>query len=107
MGTDAGLPGHLLRIPLCDDECRPSVGAEPCRVVDIDRVQQRDVPVVGGTPLWTASQALRAPGERWGRARGGKTRCTAGAPAPTAAAQEQVARIAEAGMKADAFEEVV
>jgi hypothetical protein len=155
-GTDAGLPGHLLRTSFCDDECQPSVDAEPCRVVDIDHVQQRDVPaecgrdaegelfavsadgqpcwtrppaaagrrprpkvcasrrvnlpqgpVVGGTLLWAAAEALRAPGERWGHARGGKTRCAAGAPAPTAAAQEQAARIAEAGMKADAFEGVV
>ncbi|MFJ6563015.1 hypothetical protein ACIQMV_24760 [Streptomyces sp. NPDC091412] len=37
----------------------------------------------------------------------GKTRCAAGAPAPTAAAQEQAARIAEADMRADAFERVV
>ncbi|MFE7329527.1 hypothetical protein ACFU8W_32000 [Streptomyces sp. NPDC057565] len=155
-GTDAGLPGHLLRIPFRDDERRPSVGAEPCWVMDIDRVQQRDVPaecgrdaegerfavsadgqprwtrppaaagrrpqskvcaagrvnlpqgpVVDGTPLWAAAEALRAPGERWGHAGGGKTRCAAGAPAPTAAAQEQAARIAEADMKADAFEGVV
>ncbi|MGW1029842.1 hypothetical protein ACWD4J_40275 [Streptomyces sp. NPDC002577] len=160
-GTDAGLTGHLLRIPFCYDECQPSVGAEPCRVVDIDRVRQRDVPaecgrdaegelfavsadrqpcwtrpptaagrrprpkacasrrvglpqgpVVGGTLLWAAAEALCAPGERWGHARGGKTRCAAGAPAPTAPAptaaeQEQAAQIAEAGMKADAFEGVV
>ncbi|GGU52918.1 hypothetical protein GCM10010211_16860 [Streptomyces albospinus] len=32
---------------------------------------------------------------------------TARAPAPTAAAQEQAARIAKSGMKADAFERVV
>ncbi|QHC23707.1 hypothetical protein [Streptomyces sp. GS7] len=32
---------------------------------------------------------------------------TAGAPPPTAAAQEKAARIAESGMKADAFEGVV
>lgn len=155
-GTDAGLPGHLLRIPFCDDECQPSVGVEPCRVVDIDRVQQRGVraecgrdaegelfavsadgqpcwthppaaagrrprpkvcasrrvnlpqgPVVDGTVLWAATEVLRAPGERWGRAWAGRTRCAAGAPAPTAAAQEQAARIAEAGMRADTFEGVV
>ncbi|MEU0835694.1 hypothetical protein [Streptomyces sp. NPDC005969] len=155
-GTDAGLPGHLLRIPFCGDECQPSAGAEPCRVVDIDRVQQRDVPaecgrdaegelfavsadgqpcwtrlpaaagcrprskvcalgrvslpqgpVVDGTLLRAAAEALHAPNEQWGHAWGGKTRCAAGAPAPTAAAQEQAARIAEADMKADAFEGVV
>jgi hypothetical protein len=165
-GTGAGLPGRLLQIPFCDDEYQPSVGVEPCRVVDIDRVRQRDVPaecgrqreagrrsrpgsppeeelfavtadglcwtrppaaagrrprpkvcasprvtlpqgpVVGRTLLWTAAEALRAPGERWKHAWGGRTRCAAGAPAPTAAAQEQAARIAEAGMKADAFEGV-
>lgn len=150
-GTDAGLPGHLLRIPFCDDECQASVGVEPCRVVDIDRLQERGVPaecgreaegelfavsadgqpcwtrppaaagrrprpkvcasrlvnlpqdpVVGGTLLWATAEALRATGERWGHAWGGKTRCAASAPAPTAAAQEQAARIAEAGTKADA-----
>ncbi|WP_326793170.1 hypothetical protein OHA79_39595 [Streptomyces sp. NBC_00841] len=155
-GTDAGLPGHVLRIPFCDDECLASVGVEPCRVVDIDRVQQHGVPaecgwdaegepfavsadgqpcrthppaaagrrprpkvcasrrvnlpqgpVVDGTLLWAVAEVLRAPGERWGHARGGKTRCAAGAPAPTAATQEQAARIAEAGMRADAFEGVV
>lgn len=155
-GTDAGLPGHLLRIRFCDDECQPSVGAEPCRVVDIDRVQQRGVPaecggaaegelfavsadgqrrwtrpptaagrrarpkvcacrrvnlpqgpVVGGALLWAATEVLRAPGERWGHAWGGKTRCAAGALTLTAAAQEQAARIAEAGMRAYAFEGVV
>ncbi|MFE7711628.1 hypothetical protein ACFU6I_39070 [Streptomyces sp. NPDC057486] len=155
-GTDAGLPGHLLRTPFCDDECRPPAGAEPCRVVDIDRVQQRDVPaecgrdtegelfavpahgqpcrtrppaaagrrprskvcpfgraglpqgpVVGGTLLRAAAEALHAPDERWGHAWGGTTRCAAGAPAPTVAAQEQAARIAEPDMKADAFEGVV
>lgn len=155
-GTDTGLPGHLLRIPFCDDECQPSLGVEPCQVVDIDRVQQRGVPaecgrdaegelfavsadrqpcwtrppaaagrrprpkvcasrrvnlprgpVVGGTLLWVAAEVLHAPGERWKRAWGGKTRCDAGAPAPTAATQEQAARIAEAGMGADACEGVV
>ncbi|GGJ55872.1 hypothetical protein [Streptomyces brasiliensis] len=155
-GTDAGLPSHFLRIPFCDDECWPSAGAESCRVVDIDRVQQRDVPAecgrdaegelfavsADGQPCWTrppaaasrrprpkvcafrrvnlpqgpvvgwtllraAAGALRAPGEPWGHAGGSKTRCAAGAPAPTDAAQEQAARIAEAGMKADAFEGVV
>ncbi len=29
---EAGLPGHLLWIPFCYDECRASVGEEPCRV---------------------------------------------------------------------------
>ncbi|MFF2503543.1 hypothetical protein ACFVTY_09225 [Streptomyces sp. NPDC058067] len=155
-GTDAGLPGHLLRIPFCDDECRPSVGVEPYRGVDIDRVQQSGVPadcgrdaegelfavsldgqlcwtlpptaarhrprptvcasrhvnlpqgpVVGGTRLRAAAEVLRAPGERWAHARGGKTRGAAGAPAPTAAAQQQAARIAEAGMRADVFEGVM
>ncbi len=155
-GTNVGLPGHLLRIPVCDDECRPSVGAEPCRVVDIDRVQQRGVPaecgrdtegelfavsadgqpywtrppaavgrrprpkvcasrrvnlphgpVMGGTLLWAAAEVLRAPGERWGHARGGKTRCATGAPAPATAARNQAARIAETGTRADAFEGVV
>lgn len=155
-GMDAGLRGHLLRIPSCDDECLPSLGVEPCRVVDIDRVQQRGVPaecgrdtegelfavsvdgqpcwtrppasagrrprpkvcasrrvdlpqgpVVGGTLLRVAAEALRASGERWEHACGGKARRAAGAPAPTAAAQEQAAPIAEAGMRADAFERVV
>lgn len=45
----------------------------------------------------------RPPVHAWG----GTTRCAAGAPAPTAAAQEQAARIAEADMRADAFEGVV
>ncbi|GED90576.1 hypothetical protein TNCT6_76610 [Streptomyces sp. 6-11-2] len=45
----------------------------------------------------------RPPAHAWS----GKTRCAAGAPAPTAAAQEQAARIAEADMRADAFERVV
>ncbi len=155
-GTDTGLPGHLPRIAFCDDECRQSLGAEPCRVVDIDRVQQRDVPAERGrdaerelfapsadgqpcrthppagtrrrprpkacasrgvdlpqdpvasrTPLRAATGALRTPAERRGHTRGSKTRCAAGAPVPTAASQEQAARIAEAGMKADASEGMV
>ncbi|MFE7234727.1 hypothetical protein ACFVAF_29625 [Streptomyces sp. NPDC057596] len=45
----------------------------------------------------------RPPVHAWG----GETRCAAGTPAPTAAAQEQAAPIAEADMRADAFEGVV
>lgn len=138
-GTGAGLPGHLLRIPFCDDECQASVGAEPAgrgvpaecgrdtegelftvstdgqpcwtrppaaagrprpKVCTSHRVTLRRGPVVGGALPWAAAEALRAPGERWRHARGGKTRCAARAPAPTAAAQQQAARIAEAGTKA-------
>lgn len=155
-GTDDGLPGDLLRIPFSDDECRPSVGAEPYRVVDIDRARQSGVPAehgrdtegelfavsadgqpcwtrppapvgrrprpnvcayrrvdlpqgpaVSGTLVWVAAEVLRTRPERWEHARGGRTRCAAGAPAPTAAAQQRAPRIAEAGMSADAFEGVV
>lgn len=155
-GTDAGLPGHLLRTAFRDDQCRPSAGAQPCRAVDIDRVQQRDAPAehcpdterklltppADGQPYRTrpptaagrpprpkvrasrgvslphdpvasrtlpraATGALRPPAQRRGHARGSTTRRAADAPVPTTASHEQAAPIAEAGMKADAFEGVV
>ncbi|MDX2705033.1 hypothetical protein PV350_19510 [Streptomyces sp. PA03-6a] len=102
-GTDAGLPGHLLRIAFCDDECQPSVDAEPEGEIL--------APLANGQPCLTlpraAAEALRAPAERRGHARGSTTRCAADAPVPTTASHEQAARIAETGTKADTFEGAV
>jgi hypothetical protein len=101
-GAETDLPGRLLRIPFCDDECRPSVGAAPCRAVDMDRIQQRGVPA-----KCCREAEEERPGQRREPAWDGKTRYAAGIPAPTAAAQQRAERIAEAGMKADVFERVV
>ncbi|MFE7313987.1 hypothetical protein ACFU7T_12890 [Streptomyces sp. NPDC057555] len=96
--------------------------AWPDDAVRISRWRRRRTPVKPPCPVHreTTSQApahetaradagLRAPGYRWVHAWGGSPRCAAGTPAPalTAAAREQAARITEAGMKADAFEGVV
>lgn len=70
------------------------------------RVSLPQGPVVGGTLRRAAVEALCAPGEQWGPARGDRTRCPAGTPVHTTAA-EQAARITGASTKADAFEGVV
>lgn len=133
-GTDAGLPGHLLRIAFCDDECQPPVGAEPegerfapsadgqpCRTRPPAAAGRRprpkvrasrDVylpqdPVASRTLPRAAAEALSAPAERRGHGRGSTTRCAADAPVPTTASHEQAARIAETGTKADTFEGAV
>ncbi|MGW2908243.1 hypothetical protein ACWC91_38345 [Streptomyces sp. NPDC001204] len=56
-----------------------------------------------GDELTCEAWLCRPPVHAWS----GKTRCAARVPAPTAAAQERAARIAEADMRADAFEGVV
>ncbi|WP_265558627.1 hypothetical protein [Streptomyces hygroscopicus] len=96
--------GEVLRHGQPCRTCPPAAPGRPVPPKDgaSRRVTLPQGPAAGGTLPCAVAQAGHAPEERQEDARGSRTPGAAGAPAPSAVAQEQAARIAEAGMKAEA-----